>query len=98
MQSDLFKSKARIYLESLQDRKAQLREELEGLNNELIRTSREGRSLHIGGKAWLQKHDSGELILFSPKPQLAVFGPEAKQEIDFFSVVSVDLLRKAMKN
>jgi len=93
MQSDMFEPKERVYLKSLQDRKKQLKAELDYANQEINDLVRKAKSYVIGYGVSLARHPSGDATIYTLKPS-----PKGDQMVtDFFAVVSVDLLTKALQ-
>ncbi len=88
MQHDMFETKERVYLKSLQERKKQLKEELTYVGNEIKQVISRGRSYNLGGTTALCKHAAGEVM---------VYHTTDSGEVDFFSVVSFDLLAQAVE-
>ena len=87
MQEDLFETRDRVYLQVLQERKTQLKEELNHVQNEMGKIITEGAGHYVGGRLWLSQHPSRGLIAYSR---------DRNGEIQFLSVVSVDLIREAL--
>jgi hypothetical protein len=91
MQPDFFESESRSQLKSLRQRKQQLQLSLEQVSQEINSFVMQSRSKQIGPNLRIAKHASGELMIYTTKPTTG------KEQVEFFSLVSVDLLREAMK-
>ena len=92
MQHDMFEPKEVSRVKSLQYKREALQHELNEVTREIREAISGGKTYFLGGKLWLSQQPSGALIAYTPL--------EGSQDRNtaFFSVVSIDLLAKAVEH
>lgn len=91
MQPDFFESESRSQLKSLKQRKKSLQLGLEQVSQEINSFMMQSKSIEIGPNLKIAKHGSGELMIYCQKEM------GGREQVEFFSLVSIDLLRKAVE-
>jgi hypothetical protein len=97
IQTDLFETEEQSYLRSLREKKRAVKAELDVLNHQIREVISKGSNRHLGLGIWLGKLSSGQLFLYGEKKTTLSAAFNDGRDTEFFSPVSIDLLRKAVE-
>jgi len=94
MQSDFFENTELTRIKHLKERKQQLKEELEKVEEEIVTFVEKGNSYPIGENLRIARHVTNNVIIYNQKWSLK----KDRVTTDFMAIVRLDLLRRAMQS